>query len=375
MDVRKFLLVCFMVSLPVIASGCTTAKEEKATEAAGKKAAVNSAKAMRHDILKDSGTKALTMDQIGNLDSRILELARNEIYARHGYVFKRKDLRDYFEAKPWYHENPVYKDQLSLVEKQNVSLLRSYEAKYAAYKLVPTHSDDDHLRDYKGDASFKRQQMKVDLNGDGRNDQVQLISPASELEAFKLKVNDVTIDMDSELLPYFDIVDLDIDDPYFEIAVQMDLQMDFLRETSFYYYDGQTIKLTGQLPGFSAHSSMFDGHGRVVSAQQARYFQTWYREAVFRLDADHELHEQQQDFYSMTPPTPLTVKKVLTVQKSKDGKKEAYSLKPGDKVKFLGDDERGYAKLETFTGEDVWYYMGDEYVDLTDYFDGLILYD
>lgn len=183
-----------------------------------------------------------------------------------------------------------------MVEKQNVSLLRSYEAKYAAYKLVPAHSDDDHLRDYKGDASFKRQQMKVDLNGDGRNEQVQLISPASELEAFKLKVNEVTIDMDSELLPYFDIVDLDIDDPYFEIAVQMDSHMDFLRETSFYYYDGQTIKLMGQLPGFSAHSSMFDGHGRVVSAQQAGYFQTWYRDAVFRLNADHKLLSSNRIF-------------------------------------------------------------------------------
>lgn len=85
MHVRKFLLVCIMVSLPVIASACATAKVEKATEAAaGKTAALNSAKAIRLDILKDSGTKALTMDQIGSLDSCILELARNEIYARHG---------------------------------------------------------------------------------------------------------------------------------------------------------------------------------------------------------------------------------------------------------------------------------------------------
>ncbi|CAI6085746.1 hypothetical protein COHCIP112018_04778 [Cohnella sp. JJ-181] len=358
----------------ILLSGCEKAGAGNTTATAGLPAAVHAADPIRLYILRDSGTQALAAAQISNLDGRLLELARNEIYARHGYVFKRKDLRDYFGAKPWYHASSDYKDDLSPVEKQNVELLRVYEAKYAAYKLVAAHSDDYHLRNYEGNASFKGQQMEVDLDGDGIDERVRLIPPASEMAPFRLKVNDAVIEIDSELLPYFDVVDLDVDDPYLEIAVQMDSNMVSWRNTSFYEYAGRTIKLMGVLPDFSAHSSMFDGHGRVVSAEQGRTFQTWYRDAVFQLGADRKLHEQQQDFYPMEPPTPLTIKKEVIVQRSKGDEKETYALQPGDSVKFLGSDEREYAKLETSAGDIVWYFTGNEYAELTDFFDGLILY-
>gem|GEM_PF-4937842 len=362
-------------------SGCALAKKETADEGAGSKpvaaseSATPSNVAIREYILKDSATTVLTPDQIGSLDNRILELARNEIYARHGYVFKRKDLQDYFSAKPWYHVDTAYKEQLSPTEKQNVALLHTYEANYAAYTLEPVHTDDAHVRDYTGDSSFKQRRMLVDLNGDGRDEEIELISPTTELDAFQLKVNDITMEVDSELLPYLDIVDLDMDDPYFEIALQMDSQMDFLRSTSFYAYNGETLKQIGKLPDFSAHSSMFDSHGRVVSAEESKDFQTWFRDAVFRLDAEHTLHEEQQDFYPMDPPTPLTIKKEIAVQSHKDGTGESLFLKPGDNVKFLGDDKLGHIKLQTGTGKEVWYTMGDEYIDYSTYFDGLILYD
>ena len=31
-----------------------------------------------------------------------LEIMRNEIYARHGWVFNRRDLQDYFGRQSWY---------------------------------------------------------------------------------------------------------------------------------------------------------------------------------------------------------------------------------------------------------------------------------
>lgn len=320
MDFRKFRLTYGVIALSLIISGCTYAEKEKAAEgavsdlvAAKESTAAPStvALAIREYILKDSSNALLSPEKIGSLDNRILKLARNEIFARHGYVFKQKDLKDYFAAKPWYHADSAYKEHLSPIEKQNVALLRDYEAKYAGYKLEPSHTDDVHLRGYIGDSGFKQKKMKVDLNGDGREEDIQLIPPETELGVFKLKVNNITMEVDSELLPYVDIVDLDIDDPYFEIALQMDSQMVSLRSTSFYAYDGETLKQIGELPDFSAHSSMYDGHGRVVSAKESNNFQTWFRNLVFRLDAEHSLHEEQQDFYPMEPPTPLTIKRKL----------------------------------------------------------------
>lgn len=57
-----------------------------------------------------------------------LRLMRNEILARHGQVFKSKDLRDYFASKPWYKPAPGKKIKLNIIEQTNVELIKSEEA-------------------------------------------------------------------------------------------------------------------------------------------------------------------------------------------------------------------------------------------------------
>lgn len=57
-----------------------------------------------------------------------LRIARNEIFARHGYIFKSKDLTDYFNQFDWYE--PKLKKVDSLLtenEKKNIQLIVSLE--------------------------------------------------------------------------------------------------------------------------------------------------------------------------------------------------------------------------------------------------------
>jgi hypothetical protein len=57
-----------------------------------------------------------------------LKVMRNEIFARHGYIFKTEDMRNYFSRQSWYR--PMYADvssQLSAVEKRNAQLIKQYE--------------------------------------------------------------------------------------------------------------------------------------------------------------------------------------------------------------------------------------------------------
>jgi hypothetical protein len=55
---------------------------------------------------------------------------RNEIYARHGKVFKDRWLQGYFKSFPWYKPNPNYTDAaLTAVEKQNAAAIAAYEKK------------------------------------------------------------------------------------------------------------------------------------------------------------------------------------------------------------------------------------------------------
>ena len=53
-------------------------------------------------ILRKSSKKYLTNDDIAGLSKSDLRLARNEIYARHGYIFSDSSLQEYFENKTWY---------------------------------------------------------------------------------------------------------------------------------------------------------------------------------------------------------------------------------------------------------------------------------
>ena len=56
--------------------------------------------------------------------------ARNEIYARHGYIFQNKEIQAAFEATDWYVPNPNYSDSLlNDIEKENLDTIISYEKK------------------------------------------------------------------------------------------------------------------------------------------------------------------------------------------------------------------------------------------------------
>jgi hypothetical protein len=65
------------------------------------------------------------------LDGLFVEDARklrNEIYARHGRVFKDKWLNKYFGSFDWYKPNSAYSDSsLSMLERQNVAAILAYE--------------------------------------------------------------------------------------------------------------------------------------------------------------------------------------------------------------------------------------------------------
>lgn len=58
-----------------------------------------------------------------------LRLMRNEILARHGYVFEDEDLNEYFRKQPWY--KPAQSNEgieLSFIEKLNVGLIENAES-------------------------------------------------------------------------------------------------------------------------------------------------------------------------------------------------------------------------------------------------------
>jgi len=78
-----------------------------------------------------ASTRLLKTSDVENLDAEELSYMRNEIFARHGYCFSRKEMRQMFENESWYVPNTVdIKGLLTDIEKKNIALIKRYE-KYA----------------------------------------------------------------------------------------------------------------------------------------------------------------------------------------------------------------------------------------------------
>ncbi len=72
--------------------------------------------------------KAITEQMLQGLSLHELRLLRNEIYARHGRMFRAEWLQQYFFFQPWYAPDENFKDeQLSGTDKLNVETIVKYE--------------------------------------------------------------------------------------------------------------------------------------------------------------------------------------------------------------------------------------------------------
>src|SRR5688572_4540684 len=74
--------------------------------------------------------KAITEQMLHGLSLHELRLLRNEVYARHGRMFRAEWLQQYFFFQPWYMPDENFKDEsLSGNDKLNVETIVKYENK------------------------------------------------------------------------------------------------------------------------------------------------------------------------------------------------------------------------------------------------------
>lgn len=77
-------------------------------------------------LYPQTSERKLTKDELIGLSPKDLRIMRNEIYARHGYIFDSKSLKNYFESQGWYV--PTSKDvKLTSIETYNIDIIKSVE--------------------------------------------------------------------------------------------------------------------------------------------------------------------------------------------------------------------------------------------------------
>jgi hypothetical protein len=80
-------------------------------------------------VFSNSSKKKLTDSQLKGLSKTKLGIARNEILARHGYVFKTDYYKKYFNNQKWYKAGGYSSGDLNSVEWYNIKLIKKWEAK------------------------------------------------------------------------------------------------------------------------------------------------------------------------------------------------------------------------------------------------------
>lgn len=94
-------------------------------------------------ILPYSNVKPLELHSLKNMSKEKLALARNEIFARHGYVFTEDPYKSYFNEKSWYKPNPKFTGegkQLSPLERHNIKIIMTAEGQEK--NLEPNYDSD-----------------------------------------------------------------------------------------------------------------------------------------------------------------------------------------------------------------------------------------
>ena len=118
---KRFVL-CLLMIMPVLAMAnptVTTAETSVATKSEGYYFSVEEYDWLSYEYVSGSDISDLTDEQI--------DLLRNYIYAKHGYIFKTEFYRRYFSQFRWYR--PRYRNvdnMLNKYERKNVLFLRQY---------------------------------------------------------------------------------------------------------------------------------------------------------------------------------------------------------------------------------------------------------
>lgn len=153
---KKFLIVIFALILMLPLFGCDKSSSNQDANQSESSDSAKDSKDGKADsseyIFPESDKTLLTESQLNDLPLKTLELGRNEIFARHGYVFKMEELKKYFSQKSWYKANDSFNSEkdLSATETKNISLIKSIEDKKTNKKTEENNSGNTN-----GNASAK----------------------------------------------------------------------------------------------------------------------------------------------------------------------------------------------------------------------------
>jgi hypothetical protein len=317
-------------------------------------------------IFPESDRVKLTFQYIYNIDFKNLDLARNEIYARRGYVFASKIFSNYFSKKGWYNPKEYFTTaELTPIEMYNIKLISYFENldnMYAEVRNKYKTSASEAIQ--KIDIYDSNKEIYVDLNGDGVEEKILYKTNVKDScygNTCTLFIDEQKIKLDGcSFLNSFAIVDIDVKDNLKEIIISDEgLSSDYT--SKFFYYDGNKILEMGEVGGLSNNGIKIDGFGQFSAISRANLLQTWFFDRLYKLDSNHKIVEIKKDVFNTNYF--VFMKKQLKVYISRDTKSDSFILEEGTVVNLVGTDNKEWCLIETKNGKKGWFAL-DNYDEI-----------
>ncbi len=79
-------------------------------------------------VIADSSSRLISKQELYGMTEHEVCIARNELYARHGYIFQTEQYNEYFKNFSWYHPTTTTLPTLSEIESENAKIIAAYES-------------------------------------------------------------------------------------------------------------------------------------------------------------------------------------------------------------------------------------------------------
>lgn len=203
----------------------------------------------------------------------------------------------------------------------------------------------------------------ADLNNDGIEERI-VLTIDEWVNHYILQVNNIIATASGEEIEsVFNIVDINTNDNYKEIAIsEYGPSSDYA--TTFYYYDNEMLFPMGKIEGFYGPAYSYgedinwnqvkiDGNGKIITQSRGQILQTWFYQDEYKLSNEHMLVNVPKDLYEMS--TEVEVVEEFTLQKSRIDYTDAITLKKGEKVTIVASDNKEWCLVENSQGETGWF--------------------
>lgn len=342
-------------------------------------------------ILPDSDSRAYTYEELSGLSAQEIRLAKNELYARHGWIFKSADLQDYFNSKSWYH-GTVMPDDFSdsvfnVYEKNNVDLLSAMEKGEASGNTgnnAGTDAGADSVsRMLKGEFVSLGSSFSLDLDQDGTAENIQMSVQSSgngAQDSYNLQAGAAGITNNGENTEN-NLYGVSLDGKNILLIVYENGPSDDPKCT-FYKYKGSSLSNLGQI--LSWPENMKVENGEIHTKVRCNIMGTEAMEASWKMDQSGNLTMIPQDYYNYSrdftyPGTPddyvVTLKQELSVYAEMNTDSEEIWLEP-QMVAFPYTDGEDWVYVQGEDGNGGWLEVGDwDYQVKSEVFEGLFFAD